>query len=254
MGRAVAAGARPARRRRRSGDRTMVGRRRDARSLGQAGGAGAAREPDARDCVARGGPDRMGAAAASDAGVGAPLRFPFRPACDDRTDDERGGLRRDDGVRLQRRRRRMPAADSVHAQGFACNVSTREFAQERFPMAYEQILVDLKDGVATITLNRPERLNAYTATMGAELHRAFAELDQNDDARVIVVTGAGRAFCAGADLSSGGGTFDRNRPGAQQQPAREEHAIRPWNMKKPIIAAINGPAVGVGITLPMQWD
>jgi enoyl-CoA hydratase/carnithine racemase len=121
-------------------------------------------------------------------------------------------------------------------------------------MAYEQILVDLKDGVATITLNRPEKLNAYTATMGAELHQAFAELDGNDAARVIVVTGAGRAFCAGADLSSGGGTFDRGRTGSQQQPARAEPEVRPWNMKKPIIAAINGPAVGVGITLPMQWD
>ncbi|HUA33380.1 MAG TPA: enoyl-CoA hydratase-related protein [Candidatus Binataceae bacterium] len=119
-------------------------------------------------------------------------------------------------------------------------------------MAYEQILLDLKDGVATITLNRPEKLNAYTAQMGAELHDAFAELDENDAARVIVVTGAGRAFCAGADLSSGGDTFDSN-----QRPERNErrpHAIRPWNMKKPIIAAINGPAVGVGITLPMQWD
>lgn len=120
-------------------------------------------------------------------------------------------------------------------------------------MAYEQILVDIKDGVATITLNRPERLNAYTAQMGAELHQAFAELDANDDARVIVVTGAGRAFCAGADLSArGGATFDR-RDQPEAAPA-ERRAIRPWNVKKPIIAAINGPAVGVGITLPMQWD
>jgi enoyl-CoA hydratase/carnithine racemase len=119
-------------------------------------------------------------------------------------------------------------------------------------MAYEQILVDIKNGVATITLNRPEKLNAYTAQMGAELHGAFAELDENDDARVIVVTGAGRAFCAGADLSArGGATFDRRD---QPNAAAEPHAIRPWNMKKPIIAAINGPAVGVGITLPMQWD
>ena len=119
-------------------------------------------------------------------------------------------------------------------------------------MAYEQILVDIKNGVATITLNRPEKLNAYTAQMGAELHGAFAELDENDDARVIVVTGAGRAFCAGADLSArGGATFDRRD---QPNAAVEPHAIRPWNMKKPIIGAINGPAVGVGITLPMQWD
>jgi enoyl-CoA hydratase/carnithine racemase len=121
-------------------------------------------------------------------------------------------------------------------------------------MAYEQIQVDLKDGVATITLNRPEKLNAYTAQMGTELHHAFGELDANDDARVIVVTGAGRAFCAGADLSArGGATFDRSAQNPDPNP-RAEQVIRPWNMKKPIIAAINGPAVGVGITLPMQWD
>jgi len=121
-------------------------------------------------------------------------------------------------------------------------------------MAYEQIQVDLKDGVATITLNRPEKLNAYTAQMGTEIHRAFAELDANDDARVIVVTGAGRAFCAGADLAArGGATFDRSGNNPDPNP-RAEAQIRPWNMKKPIIAAINGPAVGVGITLPMQWD
>ncbi len=121
-------------------------------------------------------------------------------------------------------------------------------------MAYEQIQVDLKEGVATITLNRPEKLNAYTAQMGTEIHQAFAELDANDDARVIVVTGAGRAFCAGADLSArGGATFDRSSNNPDPNP-RAEAQIRPWNMKKPIIAAINGPAVGVGITLPMQWD
>ncbi len=119
-------------------------------------------------------------------------------------------------------------------------------------MAYEQILVDIKDKIATITLNRPERLNAYTSQMGAEIHQAFAELDENDDVRVIVITGSGRAFCAGADLSSGGGTFDRRERRDEFQ--LERVPIRPWNMKKPIIAAINGPAVGVGITLPMQWD
>ena len=121
-------------------------------------------------------------------------------------------------------------------------------------MAYQQIQLELKDGVASITLNRPEKLNAYTAHMGTELHRAFAELDANDDARVIVVTGAGRAFCAGADLSArGGATFDRSASNPDPNP-RMEATIRPWNMKKPIIAAINGAAVGVGITLPMQWD
>ena len=121
-------------------------------------------------------------------------------------------------------------------------------------MAYEQIQVDIKEGVATITLNRPEKLNAYTAQMGTEIHQAFAELDANDEVRVIVVTGAGRAFCAGADLSArGGATFDRSANNPDPNP-RAEAQIRPWNMKKPIIAAINGPAVGVGITLPMQWD
>jgi enoyl-CoA hydratase/carnithine racemase len=121
-------------------------------------------------------------------------------------------------------------------------------------MAYEQIQVEVKDGVATITLNRPEKLNAYTAQMGTEIHAAFAELDANDEARVIVVTGAGRAFCAGADLAArGGATFDRSAQNPDPNP-RAEAQIRPWNMKKPIIAAINGPAVGVGITLPMQWD
>jgi enoyl-CoA hydratase/carnithine racemase len=90
--------------------------------------------------------------------------------------------------------------------------------------------------------------------MGTEIHRAFAELDANDNARVIVVTGAGRAFCAGADLSArGGSTFDRSANNPDPNP-RAEAQIRPWNMKKPILAAINGPAVGVGITLPMQWD
>jgi len=111
------------------------------------------------------------------------------------------------------------------------------------------LLKDIKDGVATLTLNRPEKLNAFTDTMGEELHTAFAELDDNDDVRVVVVTGAGRAFCAGSDLSDGGHTFDYDK---RKAPAR--CTVRPWNMKKPIIAAINGPAVGVGITLPMQWD
>ena len=121
-------------------------------------------------------------------------------------------------------------------------------------MDYSAILLGIENGVATITLNRPEKLNAYNAAMGAELHRAFAALDDDDRVRVIVVTGAGRAFCAGADLAGAGGdtfNYDKRR---ERGEIREAPAIRPWNMKKPIIAAINGPAVGVGITLPMQWD
>jgi len=120
-------------------------------------------------------------------------------------------------------------------------------------MAYEQILVEKDKSIATLTFNRPERLNAYTPKLGVELNQAFTELDNDDDTRVIVVTGAGRAFCAGADLAGGGETFDRSKEGTQTRIAEREY-VRPWNMKKPIIGAINGPAVGVGITLPMQWD
>jgi enoyl-CoA hydratase/carnithine racemase len=122
-------------------------------------------------------------------------------------------------------------------------------------MAYEQILCEVRDAIATITLNRPERLNAFTGVMGRELHEAFRELDEDDSVRVIIVTGAGRGFCAGADLAGGGGTFGRDsRTTFEEQQRSGRRAIRPWQMKKPIIGAINGPAVGVGITLAMQWD
>ena len=119
-------------------------------------------------------------------------------------------------------------------------------------MASGHILKEVKDGVATVTLNRPEKLNAFTGTMAADLYASFAEYDKDDDVRVIVVTGAGRAFSAGADLSSGGNTFDADARAERRE--RPAPAIRPWNVRKPIIAAINGPAVGMGITLPMQWD
>jgi enoyl-CoA hydratase/carnithine racemase len=122
-------------------------------------------------------------------------------------------------------------------------------------MAYEQIVLARNDGIAEITLNRPERLNAYTSQMGRELHEAFAACDADDAVRAIIVTGAGRGFCAGADLSPGG---PLERPETAPDPARPwaraPHAIRPWEVRKPIIAAINGAAVGIGATLPLQWD
>src|SRR5438445_8852373 len=127
-------------------------------------------------------------------------------------------------------------------------------------MAYGEILLEVADGVALVTLNRPERLNAYTSTMGRELSEAFAACDADDAVRAIIVTGAGRAFCAGADLARGGETFDRSAAAEYQGVPPERpwekpaHAIAPWDVRKPIIAAINGPAVGVGATLPMQWD
>jgi enoyl-CoA hydratase/carnithine racemase len=123
-------------------------------------------------------------------------------------------------------------------------------------MAYQQILCDVTDRVATITLNRPERLNAWTPLMAEELAAAFARCDGDDEVRVILVTGAGRGFCAGADLASGRDAFaDAGRAERQEQVrAQRTAAVRPWEMKKPIIAAINGPAVGVGITITLQWD
>jgi enoyl-CoA hydratase/carnithine racemase len=123
-------------------------------------------------------------------------------------------------------------------------------------MSYEQITCDVLDGVATITLNRPERLNAYTPTMRRELAAAFRECDGDDRVRVVVVTGAGRGFCAGADLTESGSAFERTDGERYQEQVRQERAaaIRPWEMTKPIIAAINGAAVGVGITMTLQWD
>jgi len=127
-------------------------------------------------------------------------------------------------------------------------------------MSYAEILLEVADGVAVVTLNRPERMNAYTPTMGRELADAFAACDADDAVRAIVVTGAGRAFCAGADLGRGGQSFDREAAAEYRETpadrpwAKPRRAIAPWDVRKPIIAAINGAAVGVGATLPMQWD
>lgn len=116
-------------------------------------------------------------------------------------------------------------------------------------MDYEQILYDVQNGVALVTLNRPEKLNAMTALMGAEMGDAMAEADGDDDVRVVVMTGAGRAFCAGADLGSGKG-FAAGWGGVE----REYRRMLPMEVRKPVIAAINGPAVGAGLTWPLQAD
>jgi len=123
-------------------------------------------------------------------------------------------------------------------------------------MSHEQIRCAVDGQIATITLHRPERLNAYTPVMRQELAAAFSEYDRDDGVRVIIVTGAGRGFCAGADLSSGGASFDRSSEQTYQDQVRAQRAasVRPWEMTKPIIAAINGAAVGVGITMTLQWD
>ena len=116
-------------------------------------------------------------------------------------------------------------------------------------MDYEQILYDVSDGIALVTLNRPKKLNAMTAQMGAEMGDAMAEADADDAVRTVVVTGAGRAFCAGADLGSGSG-FAAGWGGVE----RTYRRMMPMEVRKPVIAAINGPAVGAGLTWPLQAD
>jgi len=125
-------------------------------------------------------------------------------------------------------------------------------------MAFETILYDVADAVATVTLNRPDRLNAVNATVIRELVAAFDQADGDDGVRAVIVTGAGRAFCAGADLGGAGRTF-AGGPGRAERP--EDHhdggglvTLRIFEMKKPVIAAINGPAVGFGITLTLAMD
>src|SRR5262249_24779833 len=113
-----------------------------------------------------------------------------------------------------------------------------------------------------ITLNRPEKLNAFTGTMLAEMIDAFDRADADDAVRAIIVTGAGRAFCAGADLSSGGATFDADNPPAAR--ADRKGGLNPdggglltlriCESKNPVIAAVNGPAVGVGVTMTLAMD
>jgi enoyl-CoA hydratase/carnithine racemase len=123
-------------------------------------------------------------------------------------------------------------------------------------MTYEEIRWDVADGVLTITLHRPEKLNAFTVRMMQELLDAFDRADADDTVRAIVVTGAGRAFCAGADLSAGGGTFDYT--GFDRLEAHRDGgglvSLRIFESRKPVIAAINGPAVGVGVTMTLPMD
>lgn len=124
-------------------------------------------------------------------------------------------------------------------------------------MDFREIRYELDGHLLTITLNRPERLNAFTPTMGRELIDAFDRADADDDVRVIVVTGEGRAFCAGADLAGGGETFDwRDRAEGGQTPrdGGGQVTLRIFRSTKPVIAAINGPTVGVGVTMTLPMD
>lgn len=126
---------------------------------------------------------------------------------------------------------------------------------------YEHIDYRVEDRILTITLNRPDKLNAFTVTMMHELIDAFDRSDADDDVRAVVVTGAGRGFCAGADLSAGGSTFDGRVHGGgetETPPVRRDGggqvSLRIFKSLKPVIAAVNGPAVGVGVTMQLPMD
>jgi enoyl-CoA hydratase/carnithine racemase len=123
-------------------------------------------------------------------------------------------------------------------------------------MAYATLATDLDGGIFTVRLNRPERLNAFSTQMLRDLLDVLDEIDANDEIRAVIVTGEGRAFCAGADLGGGKQTFDH----AREEPAREHRdggglvALRIFECRKPLVAAINGAAVGVGITFTLPMD
>ncbi|MEW6269479.1 MAG: crotonase/enoyl-CoA hydratase family protein [Thermodesulfobacteriota bacterium] len=125
--------------------------------------------------------------------------------------------------------------------------------------SYQEIRYAVEGRVATITLHRPERMNAFTPRMCTELVAALDAADRDDDVRAVVVTGAGRAFCAGADLGSGGDTFDSKAQGYRDTIDTHRDggglvSLKVYSLKKPVIAAINGAAVGVGITMTLPMD
>jgi enoyl-CoA hydratase/carnithine racemase len=128
-------------------------------------------------------------------------------------------------------------------------------------MPYEAIEFDVEDEIAIIRLNRPERMNAWNDAMGNDLREAMRRCDGDPGIRAVVLTGNGRAFCAGADLGGGGKTFGdfSKRREEQPKPSREDTEAGyagpfPWQISKPVFAAINGHAIGVGITYPMTCD
>jgi len=123
-------------------------------------------------------------------------------------------------------------------------------------MAYETLLTELRDRVLTVTMNRPERLNAFTLQMMEDWLALLDEIDANDEVRAVVVTGAGKGFCAGADLGTGGGTFDASGTEkiSEHRDGGGRVTLRIFECKKPLIAAVNGAAVGVGATMTLPMD
>jgi len=126
-------------------------------------------------------------------------------------------------------------------------------------VSYEEILCDVDDGILTITLNRPDKLNAFTGVMLNEIIDAMDRADNDDAVRAIIFTGAGRGFCAGADLSRGASTFNMAEredegPVDEWRDGGGKVSLRLFESKKPLIAAVNGPAVGVGVTMQLPMD
>ena len=125
-------------------------------------------------------------------------------------------------------------------------------------MSYSTILYEVEDSILTITLNRPEALNAFNNEMLFELIDACDKADADDNVKAIIITGAGRGFCAGADLSGGGNAFDydsrEDKENGLSRDGGGRLTLRLYELNKPIIAAINGPAVGVGVTMTLPMD
>ena len=126
-------------------------------------------------------------------------------------------------------------------------------------MDYSTILYDVEDGILTIMLNRPDALNSFTNDMMLEMIDACDRADADDSVRAIIVTGAGRGFCAGADLSRGGATFDSSKRDDRKKDGVNRDGggrltLRLYELTKPIIAAVNGAAVGVGVTMTLAMD
>src|SRR5205823_1212424 len=137
----------------------------------------------------------------------------------------------------------------------AAEARSRRRAGRDLRVSFETLRYEVDAGVCTVTLNRPDKLNAVTAASIEELIAAFDEADRDDRVRAVIVTGAGRAFCAGADLSGGGKTFGRQGTSADEhRDGGGRVTLRLFDLKKPVIAAINGPAVGFGITMTLAMD
>jgi enoyl-CoA hydratase/carnithine racemase len=127
-------------------------------------------------------------------------------------------------------------------------------------MELTQTRYEVESGVAVVTLSRPDKMNAFTPIMRKELIGIFTQADRDDAVRVVVVTGAGKAFCAGADLSTGGSTFDLSEEQGRKIAISEyrdgggQTTLAIFRCRKPVIAAINGHAVGIGITMTLAMD